>query len=100
MNPQGNPGEQLKYWQAQQQNFGYLMWIALGISVLPIVDFLLSPTVGSGLLVSLCLLGLTIACLRLLHSAARVASLRAQQTVAIPGESQPGGADASRPHLN
>jgi hypothetical protein len=66
----------LRTWQARQRTDGYVEAMAVILSAFPVLHFLVSPDRPTVWVMGLFLLILTIACLRLLRSAAKVAAIR------------------------
>jgi hypothetical protein len=63
-------------WQARQRMDGYVAAVAVFLSVFPVLHFLVSPGRANAWAMGLFLLFLSIACLRLLRSAAKVVAIR------------------------
>jgi len=78
MNPQTKSelmGE-LWRWKSRQKCDGYLVLGMVIITLFPYANFLVSPGAATKLIMGLFLVGLVIACVRLLNSASKVAELR------------------------
>src|SRR5215831_14957819 len=66
----------LRQWQARQRNDGCLTAILVFISLLATLRFVFSHSTASAFVMGLFLVALVAACLRLLHSAARIVAIR------------------------
>lgn len=66
----------LRTWQTRQRIDGYVVAAVVFLSVFPVVRFLVSPSRPAAWAMGLFLFVLSIACLRLLRSAARVVGIR------------------------
>jgi hypothetical protein len=65
----------LRRWELRQKFDGYLVMMMVFMSLLPVVNFVSSPGVGSACVMGLFLVGLGVACARLVISAAKVVEI-------------------------
>jgi hypothetical protein len=66
----------LRRWRSRQKFDGYLLTTMVFIALPPVLSFVAAPDVGAACLMGLFLIGLAIACARLMFSAAKVVEIQ------------------------